>query len=349
MHINWSSNFRWMGRADRGVSFCVAYHSSRVSGASGSKMSVFLLCLSSFSCFTSSRYSICLRSSFMVVSTNVSMQASLKRLRSNENFPMHLFISTFPPLARVNWWNLQRNTLWAPLMMWGLEVSLKYLTPSAALRDSRSRSPWYISTSPVSLFFSVSPRFSASSTVKSNQSSIKTPRTWIRSLIHQKWRNLRRDPISCCALICRLCAIWSNQRFGRFVSVLYWKVIKIFLIVTHWPCWSTQVIHTHAGPCSRQVPLFFFLVKNQLLYHSVYFEQFFLCGSYVTEYSKHETRFHATVMILSLLWIVYDTEVKKMMITRIVSMSSLFVHNAYRQIPMRSKLTGWPWVKQTST
>ena len=59
-------------------------------------------------------------------------------------------------------------------MKWSLNVSLKYLTPLAALKGSPSRSPLYISASPTSRFFSVGPRFSASSTVRSNQSSINS-------------------------------------------------------------------------------------------------------------------------------------------------------------------------------
>ena len=59
-------------------------------------------------------------------------------------------------------------------MKWGLNVSLKYLTPSSALRDSRLRSPCCVSASPTSLFFSAGPRFPASSTVRSSQSSISS-------------------------------------------------------------------------------------------------------------------------------------------------------------------------------
>ena len=44
----------------------------------------------------------------------------------------------------------RKNTL--PSMKWGLKVSLKYLTPSSALRDSRLRSPLRISASPTGLF-----------------------------------------------------------------------------------------------------------------------------------------------------------------------------------------------------
>ena len=41
-------------------------------------------------------------------------------------------------------------------------------------------------------------------------------------------------------------------------------------------------------------------------------------------------------------WIVSDKEVREMMTTRIVSMNSLFRHNAHQQVPMRCKLTVWP-------
>ena len=56
----------------------------------------------------------------------------------------------------------------------GLNVFLKYLTPSVALKDSRLRGPLHISASPTSLFFSAGPRFSASCTVRYNQSSINS-------------------------------------------------------------------------------------------------------------------------------------------------------------------------------
>ena len=59
-------------------------------------------------------------------------------------------------------------------MKWGLNVSLKYLTPSCALRDSRLRSSLCISASPTSLFFTAGPRLLPSSTVRSNQSSISS-------------------------------------------------------------------------------------------------------------------------------------------------------------------------------
>ena len=50
-------------------------------------------------------------------------------------------------------------------MKWGLNVFLKYLTPSVALRDSRLSSPLHISASPTSRFFSAARRFVSSSTV----------------------------------------------------------------------------------------------------------------------------------------------------------------------------------------
>ena len=59
-------------------------------------------------------------------------------------------------------------------MKGSLNVSLKYLTPSVALRDSRSSSPLYISASPTSRLFSAGPCFVSSSTVRSNQSSINS-------------------------------------------------------------------------------------------------------------------------------------------------------------------------------
>ena len=103
--------------------------------------------------------------------------------------------------------NLQRNTLWAHLMKWGLNVSLKYLTPSAVFRCSRSRSPLYISASPTRLFFSAGPWFSASSTARSNPA--------VDQLLELKTRTSKEVEsllysTSCWNLICRLCAMCSK-------------------------------------------------------------------------------------------------------------------------------------------
>ena len=100
-------------------------------------------------------------------------------------------------------------------MKWGLNVSLKYLTPSAALRDSWLRSPLYSSASPTSLFFSAGPRFSVSSTVRSNQSSIKC--SYLQQVVDPSRRG--GDSTACYIQICGLCAICSNHRFGRFFFV----------------------------------------------------------------------------------------------------------------------------------
>ena len=51
---------------------------------------------------------------------------------------------------------------------------LNCLTPWTAFRGSRSRSHLHNSASSKSLFFSVGPRFSASSTARSNQSLINS-------------------------------------------------------------------------------------------------------------------------------------------------------------------------------
>ena len=59
-------------------------------------------------------------------------------------------------------------------MKWGLKIFLKYIHPSVALRDSRLRSPSYISASPTSRFFSAGPCFVSSSTARPNQSSINS-------------------------------------------------------------------------------------------------------------------------------------------------------------------------------
>ena len=59
-------------------------------------------------------------------------------------------------------------------MKWSLKVSLKYSTPPSDLRVSRSRTPLYTAASQISLILSAGPRFPASSTVRSNQSSMSS-------------------------------------------------------------------------------------------------------------------------------------------------------------------------------
>ena len=113
-------------------------------------------------------------------------------------------------------------------MKWCLKVSLKYLTPSSALRGSWLRSPLYISASPTSLFLSAGPRFPFPSTVRSNLSFLLSVDLLIlRDMLQPKIRPF-------CLFFC-------------------WEVIKIFLIVTHdWHCWNSQTIRTHTGPSARQ-------------------------------------------------------------------------------------------------
>ena len=87
-----------------------------------------------------------------------------------------------------------------PLMKWSLNVFLKYLTPSVALRDSRLSSPLYISASPTSRLFSACPRFVSSNTVRSNQSSINS--SYLNQDVDplKKWWNCCRDSTPCCIL-----------------------------------------------------------------------------------------------------------------------------------------------------
>ena len=67
-------------------------------------------------------------------------------------------------------------------MKWDLIVSLKFLTPSSALRDSRLRSPFCISASPTSLFLQYWSSFSCSKHCKIqpiiNHLLILEPRSW---------------------------------------------------------------------------------------------------------------------------------------------------------------------------
>ena len=69
-------------------------------------------------------------------------------------------------------------------------------------------------------------------------------------------------------------------------------------------------------------------------------ELFFLCRPYVTKYSRHYTRNPQKCYDSCFSWIVSDKEVRKMITTSIVTMNSLFRHNAHQQILMRCKLTG---------
>ena len=81
---------------------CVAFHLSLVSCSFGSRISAFLLCLSSFSRATSARYWFRLWVSLMADIGNMSIQASRGRFRCSENFPIYLTISMFSLLARMN-------------------------------------------------------------------------------------------------------------------------------------------------------------------------------------------------------------------------------------------------------
>ena len=154
---------------------CAVFHLSRFSRVFGSKTASPLVNISAFSWATSARYWVRLCSSLRADIGKWSIQASLKRCKDSEKpcrstwpFPNFLFLLDWSDK------NLQRNTLWAPFRKWGLNVFLKHLTPSVALRDSRLSSPSYISASPTSRFFSAGPRFVSSSTVRSNQSSINS-------------------------------------------------------------------------------------------------------------------------------------------------------------------------------
>ena len=140
-------------------------------------------------------------------------------------------------------------------MKWGLNVPLKYLTPSSALRDSRLRSPLCISASSTSLFFSAGPRFPASSTVRSRQSSISST-----------YLNQEVGPInnvgffSTCSgpLICWFCTInttidstglfvFSSENVEKSSKSSSWSLI-ISIVET--------LNNTHLKePCTRQDPL----------------------------------------------------------------------------------------------
>ena len=122
------------------------------------KPSHFIILFSAFSWATSARYWLRLCSSLSADIGKLSIQASLKRCIYSENLPIHMTISKLPLLCSK----------------WSLNVFLKYLTPSVALRKARLSSPLYISASPTTRLFSAGPRFVSSSIVRSNQSSINS-------------------------------------------------------------------------------------------------------------------------------------------------------------------------------
>ena len=144
-----------------------------------------------------------------------------------------------------------------PLIKWNLNVFLKYLTPSVALRDSRSSSPLYISASPTSRLFSAGPTFCFFEHCKVqpvfDQLLVFKPGCWPIKRISVG--NFVVIPLP--AVSCNVASAWYapiNVSFDFFV--LWWKVTKIFLTITHrWDCWSPQAIPTRAGSCSRQNPL----------------------------------------------------------------------------------------------
>ena len=92
-----------------------------------------------------------------------------------EHFPIHLTISTCSLSRSVKLIESpEEHTLSSPVWSEVSSVSQQYLTPLAALRYSRLSNPLYGSASTNSLFFRAGPRLSASSTGRSNQSSINS-------------------------------------------------------------------------------------------------------------------------------------------------------------------------------
>ena len=161
-------------------------------------------------------------------------------------------------------------------MKWSLKVSLKYLTPSSALRGSWLKSPLCISASPTSLFLSAGPRFPFPSTVRSNLSALSS-----------SYRNQDVDPSKSGGIfvVIPLSAVHGSVDSARYaptkdsqsVYIFCFEVIKIFLTVTHhWHCWNSQTIRTHTGPCARQDPLLLCHSTTALRYHFVVVDLFFL-------------------------------------------------------------------------
>ena len=174
-------------------------------------------------------------------------------------------------------------------------VRKEYLSPSAALRGSRSKSPLYISASPTSLFFSAGPRFSASSTVV-DQLLILKP-------------NVDPSKIGGIFVVIPLPVVHCSVDSTRYAPTKHSAGLSLLSAgkSSRSSSWSfnSQKTPTYAGSCARQDPLLCNTTTSSAttLWLLILF---FLCRPYVTKYSRPYTRAHKTVMILSLFWIVTD-------------------------------------------
>ena len=81
-------------------------------------------------------------------------------------------------------------------MKWGLNVSLKYLTPSTVFRDSRSRSPLYISASPTKWFLSAGPRLEARCR-DSSELHVRTSKIVVVAVQHEVVDMIRKRDVDC--------------------------------------------------------------------------------------------------------------------------------------------------------
>ena len=173
-------------------------------------------------------------------------------------------------------------------MKWGLNVFLKYLTPSVALRDSRLSSPLYISASSRSRFFSASPRFVSSSTPRFNQSfPLPAEESDVDSARHAP-TNDSFDSFS-----------YSDNKSPKSFS--HSLIVGIVEVHKQYPL-TRDLVHGKI--------LYFYHAKTALRYHFVVVDMFFLWKPYVTRCNRHQTKTQNRKEFF-LSWIVSDNEVKK--------------------------------------
>ena len=205
-------------------------------------------------------------------------------------------------------------------MKWGLNVSQKYLTPSSALTDSRLRSPVHIVAAPKSLFFNASPRLLTWSTARSSQSSIGS-----------SYLNKEVDPSKSgwIFVVIQCAAVHWSVDSARNAPTIDSAVVLGFSKGNH-----QELRHSHSSVLLR---LWTTPTQRNLLLDKIHFfwnnqrsatTLWLLCCSFCAdctgrEYSRHQTRTHKIVLILSDMDRYWQDS--KMVITRTVSMNSFFV------------------------
>ena len=238
----------------------------------------------------------------------------------------------------------EEHTLQISSMKSCLNVFLKYLTPSAGLRYSRSRRASYKTASPTRPLFSAGPRFPASSTARSSQSSISSSNL-NQDIISLKCGGIfAMIPLETVVFICWCCAVRFNHSFGRAYIFCWknWDTIKIS---------STSLINGVTGTLNtshwRQI---LFSIRSSSSCNNQHSPPRPLCDFFLSvdrrwrEHNEHQKKTHKIVMIVSLQER-YWQQVSKMMISKIVSTNSVFRHNAHEWNHTVFKLTNWSWIK----